>query len=1134
MTDINQLFCNFDQLRLDKKLENVMRKEVNCQLQMWVLEICGEKAISQRLLYSWIIPSDYCDGKWYKTDVETKWSPDSSAYKVNIKKITFFSDGESIALLMLDLLKGSSLLEACVNLNLTQPPKELTKFGIGAPSKNTYVVRPPVFLETESTNRLYKEYIRPIQSPSRNVSCVSASLFQLHKLNIWGEDDISSKPIDYADELAKFCINALKKETGLNFESTDSSRLGNIEWIATPLLDPEALPIDFSTVRENIANSSINIKTISCREVEVYLQPELNLPSNKLLIRCRLRNHHEIILDQIKQVDANDAEQGLRFRADQEVSRIQLTVWIANSEDDEWDIWFEQDTPIMREMSMAIGMVGLQGTVGLSTIQEWKNSKKIKDRVHQYEKIKQTNYQHSSTAGYVHDPWTPSSIEINNYVKRLFPTKSKGRFFPKGWGDDGPSVLSFAEWFKSITNNTDRVKVTIVDPYFDTVGLELIAHSPTTNNSFEVITCTQLKSHDDNLAINTDAQTNDSEPERATRIKKGCENLRLFLSRLQLKVLDIRGNQRGKSSYFHDRYLLIYDSSGNVSEGYHLSNSLQAATKFDPLLVTPIPTDILIEVASYVNVLRNAQPPIINHASAVQIYPKKVVNNADSGQSVIKSKDDELIKRLSKTSLFFAELLQDSDIASADFESIKQKLLEHKLLDPNSFQFVVVKEEFIVKTLCAFSEKLVCKGDGEFSLLWESFSFWLANIVDYEKYLFKVSDYQGIKLGEKIMSYLLNPSDVLIEGFNEAQEITVHQKNNFLNNNFKESLYDAYLSLDGYYDNRLYGHYHLQYSTKAMIYILPSLIVNTLEKLNEREKFNKQSVFVIRAYLLDELFIHLLFNSSFDLINALLASNISSLRGLGSQARWFHLSEIEDLSKPSDLDLPELNNTERIFAFSEWIYHLRVKANRMGSESQEIKDIRKKLYIKIHKWWPDNFHPIDKDAILRRLSGPSVGGWSKDIYHELLLCLVQDKKITSDEAILFWLNLLLEKIEGGKGNNISFYAPTDILLTDLCASISPELSEEAWGVKVRQVQKLINKCNREIRRPFEKSINFNNWNKVKKQGLWVKAFLELAYNATHEKKQDILELLNQMDDKLKNTSNCTDRYLSEFANQTSH
>lgn len=1103
------LLYNFNQLRSDEKLRSVMKKEVSCQLQMWILEIHQEQRIFQRLLYGWVIPTNYNDGKWYKADVEMNWSPDdSNVYKVNIFKFTFYSNGDSIASLMAKLLEGNSLIEACSSLSLTKPPKELTEFTLYFHKiENTFAVRPPVFLETELINACYKNYVRSLQSPSHYVPSVSGSLFYLNKLHLWGEVGLPCKPIDSADFLAIFCISTLKKETGFSFDGSDSSRLGNIEWIAFPLSDPETSPVDFCTVKEEAPNlqNNVVIQGNGVKDVDVFLQSGVIMPDVNLLIRCRLRNHHEIVLDNVRLIEAKDAELGLRFSSNQQISRVQLTIWIKNKEENEWEIWYEADTPLMREINMEMGSIGLQGDVKLSTLKELKNSQKVKNRIQHYEKIKQMTYQDSRIMGYVHDPWIP------------------------------PSVLGFAEWFQSLTNNNNKV-ITIVDPYFDTVGIELIAHSQTTNTSFEVITCTQVKSNNDNIKTNiseTEQQKSKPEPERAIRIKNACDQLRLVLSRLQLNIWDLRSNQNGKGSYFHDRYFLIYDSSGIVSEGYHLSNSLQAATKFHPLLVTPIPIDILEEVDSYVGALRNAQSPIVNNASTILIYPKKEVDYDTLTNSIAGNCDKDIIRRISQATMFFAELLQDSELISIKCESIKRKLLDIGLLSSDNY-FVVEDEELINQKLPAFSKRLIKIEDRLFPSLWESFSIWLANVIESQKYLFNVCDYAGINLAERIKSYILDSSGKNNEFIKQSQEIAVLQNSHFLNSEYKDSLYNARLFLDGHYDNRLYGNYQLHYATKAILYLQPSLIVNILETLSDQQGQQKGKNSVLGAYLLDELIIYLLIYSNHELINSLLLSNVPSLRALGSQAKWCHIKNITKSSTISVYNLIELDQTERIFAYAEWIYHLRVKSNRKGSESQDIKDVRIKIYEQIRVNWYDKLLECQKKAILRRLCGPSVGDWAKDIYHDLMLYLVQDNKITNDEAILFWINLMLQKIEGNKNKDISFYAPTDITLTELCASILPNLSEESWNSIVKQIRKQINNCNREIRRPFEKSNNFKNWNNIKKQGIWIKVFLELVYEASNDKKLDILGLLNSMDDKLKETTDGTetDNLLSTFANQS--
>lgn len=1129
MADIELLHRQFENLRSDNKLAAVMRKEANSQLQLWVLSIRLDNKTFHRILYSWVIASEHSDGKWYKTDLIKKWLPETRKYEANIRKYSFYSDGQSITNIFLELLKGSTIAQACKNLQLNEPPENVSLLTLEYPKHNTYIVRPPIFLETESISRLYKDYVAPLKSPSNEVSCVSASLFHLDKMNIWSTYDVPNQPLDCADDLARLCLNTLNKETGFQFNNSDCSRLGNIEWIVTSSTDLESAPLDFKVLKNDSLKqiqNDIAFKTIDKGTISVYLKSEITINSNQLLIRCRLKNNNEITLDQIKIVDLEEAREGILFSSSQPISRIQLTVWVKDSAGDRWDIWYEHEVPIMREMRIAMGLIGLQGRVGLSTLKNFKDSKKFNKKIQEYEKVKQVSYDNSIITGYGLDPWKNSKEQIQDYVKRLYSEKSKGVFLQKGWGKEGPSPLQLAKWFKALTDNTENKKITIVDPYFDTVGLELIAHTAATNTSFEVITCTQIESHDDNLITTDKEQVSKDEPIRATRIKNGCEQLKLILSRLGLKIIDIRGDKSWNNSYFHDRYLLIFDSNGDVSEGYHLSNSLQAATQAHPLLITPIPSDILKDVVSYIEFLSTAKPPLINEATALQIYPNNIENTIGSASLKIKKNEDETEKRILKARLFFAELLQMLDLKSATFEESKRILLQHDFIDSNEFHFIVVNRESFAKLLTNFSERLIGKSDEEFLVLWESFSFWLSNIVEAEKYLNTVIEAQEESLINKINCYLNNFSKISIEDINESKELIILQRNNFLAKSYIDSLYDAFLILQGTYDSGLYGHYHITYAARVIVYTKPSLLVNIIEKIDLiKEKRNSKKI-VVKAFLFDELCSYLMFDLNSNIIKALLQSTIPSLRGLGSQAEWVYYSEKKDLPSSNGLDFLDLKYNERIYAFAEWIYNLRIEANRLGKESLEIASKRKAIFSMIQNIWPENFS--GKGSAIMRLCGPLKGSWSKDIYHDLLLSLVAENKITKDDAILFWFDLLLEKIES-RDNKVSFYAPTDVPLTELCSSILFDLSEGAFKIKVEQIKMLIVKCNREVRRPFGKSIDFAKWNKAKKQGLWIKAFLNIACCETTEKRKEILELLSIMDNKLKDITDSTDQVLSEFA-----
>lgn len=76
-----------------------------------------------------------------------------------------------------------------------------------------------------------------------------------------------------------------------------------------------------------------------------------------------------------------------------------------------------------------------------------------------------------------------------------------------------------------------------------------------------------------------------------------------------------------KEGQLHDRYILIFGSDGLPVVGFNLSNSLQAAAQYHPLLITPIPTDVLLKVKQYTFGLLQevAQPDSEAEVSALRL-----------------------------------------------------------------------------------------------------------------------------------------------------------------------------------------------------------------------------------------------------------------------------------------------------------------------------------------------------------------------------------------------------------------------------------------------------------------------------------------------------------------------------------
>lgn len=766
MVDPDKLVKAFNQMLSEPQLSQTIGVDYYCQVQMWILQIQEAEKTVHRLIFGWIIPSNYSDNKWYKSDVKTGFTPVSKAYRASIFKYTLFSNGQTVASIIGNLLSGATLGESCEKLNV-EPPKGLASFQLARQEElgDSYVVRPLVFMETSSRVAIYQDNSKPFQSPSNDVPSYVGSVFRLKKFQLWSDTE-SSDFVDEVDLLAKYCILALAEQTGLDFKSSDSGRLGNLEWMAFPLHNKDKAPADWAVIKGEVSFQKPNgvlVKAISSREVEVFLNEDT--PDFKdLLIRCRLRNDNEVMSDQCQIVNVTAAKQGIRFVANQEICRVQLTIWTPSTNYRNWDIWYDYEVPLIRQVNLAMGVVGLQGQVKLSTLNAVQNSDKMKDRVARYEAIRQLSYHNSQIGDYTLDPWVISSREIGSYVKALFPPVSGAKFFPKGWGNEGPGVLSFAEWFRSLTDRTGSGTVMIIDPYVDTVGIELISHANTTNTAFEVITCTQIRSNDDTppsrqkaslprlrnafkwilpRGLSYKKHRTNPEPQRAVRIQDTCRKLRQVLLRLKLTVWDIRSFQGGTGAYFHDRYMLVLGPDEQIVEGYHLSNFLQAATRFDPLLITPIPPDILEDVTSYVDNLKHARPPVVEKASALKLYPFQ-----DNQTRPL------TLPPISAAGQFFAILLDCPHFLAMDSDKQKERLIDEGLLAPDASSFLVDSEEDMLKRMASLSDRMKRGNQISFASFWYSYSMWLANLAGSDIYLHEFSRQMDQRLCTLLYDYL--------------------------------------------------------------------------------------------------------------------------------------------------------------------------------------------------------------------------------------------------------------------------------------------------------------------------------------------------------------------------------------------
>jgi hypothetical protein len=75
----------------------------------------------------------------------------------------------------------------------------------------------------------------------------------------------------------------------------------------------------------------------------------------QVLVRCRLRNEREVILDQCKIAQITQTATRVNFKANQEISKVLVTIWIHQNHEDSWEIWYEHSPFVPRAINVSLG-----------------------------------------------------------------------------------------------------------------------------------------------------------------------------------------------------------------------------------------------------------------------------------------------------------------------------------------------------------------------------------------------------------------------------------------------------------------------------------------------------------------------------------------------------------------------------------------------------------------------------------------------------------------------------------------------------------------------------------------------------------------------------------------------------------
>ena len=671
-----------------------------------------------------------------------------------------------------------------------------------------------------------------------------------------------------------------------------------------------------------------------------------------------------------------------------------------------------------------------------------------------------------------------------------------------------PGIFTFFKWLQSLTDDASISKVLIVDPYFDESGIiEVIARAGATQAEYVVLANTQKNSKyppDPSLP---------REPQRATNLKKVCHrrDINLLLSGLKFRLLDLRSTTEKDDQLFHDRYILLFDNQGKAKTGYHLSNSIQGATKHHPLLITPIPSDVLSTVEAYVQELLN--PSSDSNSRIIPLFSSiREPRTLSADRSSFKLSD------IPHVNFFFATLLQDDSLLSLDETALGDRLKNYGDLDEERRNFEFREEDSAQADfyLGQFAPALITASPPDFIKLWTGLWIWLNHTSNSSDYLDRIISSSGEALSLRLKDFLIEAPDQLnlhIASFKPDIHFEASLLTNLLKLGFPEATQKSN-ELLRFADCRTWvpclQDNGIRYAAQVLAQLNPGKLVSVISELQQaliaipEDETNVSKRWNLKhtlAFILKQVFDDLLmaqfgYRENTPFLSALLGSDIPLIRAIAANS----FSPLWN-SRTNPLEaftaIAVLTPLEQTYTLAEWGFNLRVRANqkRYLEEDEALGQLLVKIFNRMHQVFPTNISNTELLEIVRRLSGPSEGDWVVSTTNDFLIPLINDGKLSDEQVAELWLPILFKQLEAHVSSP-NRQQEGETFEPDLEGSKGLELIHlGAWAIVnnnaenrrkwLERLENLQGKTQSVLRQPFLRSRHYQAWHKASICLLWL-------------------------------------------------
>ena len=792
-------------------------------------------------------------------------------------------------------------------------------------------------------------------SPQSPAIAIVGSIFRIDKQALWLDEN--NKLIQNAHTVMREMTAGLSYQTNMRFFAGDSKRLGNIEFFSFPTTDyRNRSKVSVETEPEPLISGPPR----SCRRVKVDLSPSAFSDGTSLLVNCRLFNDNEIIADECKE-GTFPQNPLFTFEASEQVSAGDIRIWRKGHGASSWGFWHQESFDLFRSFSITTSFPSIPHSDWLDKLKDRPAGAKGQHDLTIPVLTVFDDYSGRVNPDFAQDPWHPIGANVVDLCKRLTAPRSSADFFLPSGGDEDARIEKLASWLeKRREPHAEPGTCVIVDPYFDVAGVEAIRTAAFQNTEFVVVTNTQCTSLDDQttgstlisqlvhrcqrilryslrLVSRTTAKEPEVEPRRAGRIRACFVAHAADFRGKAVRVFDIRSRGSSTQQYFHDRYLLLFDMKGRLQSGYNLSNSLQGAMKTYPLLITEIPFDILEPVQGYFhNLIANAAAS--DYRQIIELYS---------------SQADRLSRRpfaaegllgLTDPPHLFAELLGGRSVAALGMEQLQKWLLERDLMNENkSFKLPTALRQAI---LSAASKK----SHDAFRKFWKDVAEILARSSESDGFFASIRP--GHEILDKLQTFLLDDRKD-DDDITALQEEAVRSAKYFLDlcysQDFAHCLGQA-SHIPGHIMVNATYKYDIHEALQALRIVEPLRLVKVIEDATISSPTTRRRYVLIKG--MDEFVLLCVFPSSLPLFSSMAGSRNPFIRAMAAMSHFHRGLESGQNPNPTWV-AANFNPRETVMVLAQWVYELRVYANRKGGQEDDIVRMwRESAFEYMRNNWP--------------------------------------------------------------------------------------------------------------------------------------------------------------------------------------